>query len=58
MQQTEYVLWTVGGEEKTNDVFEFSYHFNDLMRNQTTKIFHHFPLRFFAYTTVSLETPI
>ena len=34
MQQTEYVLWTVGGEGKTNDVFKFSYHFNDLMRNQ------------------------
>ena len=27
MQQTEYVLWTVGGEGKTNDVFKFSYHF-------------------------------
>ena len=27
MQQTEYVLWTVGGEGKTNDVFKFSHHF-------------------------------
>ena len=27
VQQTEYVLWTVGGEGKTNDVFKFSYHF-------------------------------
>ena len=27
MQQTEYVLWTVGGEGKTNDGFKFSYHF-------------------------------
>ena len=33
MQQTEYILHAVGVERKTNDVFMFCYHFNDLMRN-------------------------
>ena len=45
MQQAEYVLWTVGGEGKTTYVYKISYHFNDLMRNQSfsalpSKIFH------------------
>ena len=45
VQHTVYDLRSVGGEGKANAVFKFSYHFNDLMRNQTfpglpSKIFH------------------